>query len=171
MSWGGTRGCLCPCILGGGPCPEPGASILSPKAAAEGGEGCPQPWRGDRGPRGPPVPLQRCCPPAAKGRESAFPPPAARLVGGAGWSPQGWPRGLRRDAAGADGVGGAAAGSPRRVPPAPGLLRPPPPHSERAGSWGRRLQRAISQSRIEMRLSGIAFRRPFNPISQNFLTD
>lgn len=132
-------------------------------AALEGREGTP----GTGDPLCPPGLLS----PSYKGARKHLPAPRC--------SPRRWGRFVApRVASGApQGRGGgrsgwgAAAGSPRRVPPAPRLLRPPPPHSERAGSWGRRLERAISQSRIEMRLSGIAFRRPFNPISQNFLTD
>lgn len=68
---------------------------------------------------------------------------------------------------------GAPEAPPRlpRVSPQcpPSVPRPRRPFTRRGAEQG--LKRAISQSPIKMRLGGIAFPRPFNPISQNFLTD
>lgn len=113
-----------------------------------------------------------CVPPLAallflscKGVRKPFPSPAARPFGhpkGSPSSPAGARWGLSR---------GRSRRTPSEGPPGPraaATAKPSPRSRHRAG---RRLQRAISQSRIKIWLGGIAFPHPFNPISQNFLTD
>lgn len=125
------------------------------------------------GPRGAPGMQEPLCPtpPAAllflscEGVRKPFPSLAARPFG----HPKGSPPGT------AGTRWGLSGGHNRRTPsegaPGPRAAATATPSPRSRHRAGRRLQRAISQSRIKIWLGGIAFPRPFNPISQNFLTD
>lgn len=109
-------------------------STFTPEAAAGGGEGC----RGRGGSPGggspsvPPPSPQRCCSPATKGGERAFPRHSpgywARPRGRSVASRAPGPAGRRRGLSGDEGGGSAGGSPPEGPPPAPGVLRPPAPH-------------------------------------------